>query len=504
MEFVKKYYPFLVGLGLIILYFITRFYNILSLPIFTDEAIYVRWSQIAANDASWRFISLTDGKQPMYVWIAMILLKFFHDPLFAGRLVSVIAGFGSLIGIFFLASEVFKNRKIGFIASLVYVLYPFSLVYDRLALYDSLVAMFIIWALFFEVLLVRRFRLDLALILGMILGAGMLTKTSNNFAFILLPFSVLLFDFKDKKWKENLRNWMIYAIVSVLIANVIYSVLRLSPYFHIIGDKNNVFVYPLREWIMHPFTFFWGNLRGLTGWIIDYATIPFLILISSAFLISKKFFREKLFLLVWFAVPFTALALFGKVIYPRFILFMTIPLLVLASYALYSLFNLSKKNYQKALVVVVFLIGFVINDFLILTNFPKAPIPLADKNQFLAGWPSGVGVKETVEFLEKQSINQKIYVGTEGTFGLMPYSLEIYLNKNPNIKIVGFWPINTPAPKEIYESAKKMPTYFVFYQPCHVCKQVGVAPASWSLVKVFQISKLEKDSYYTLYQVLPQ
>src|SRR5258706_6489945 len=110
MSFLRKNFWFLFGICLLTLFFFTRFYNILNLPIFTDEAIYVRWAQIASNDAAWRFISLTDGKQPMFVWIAMVLMKFIQDPLFAGRTVSVIAGFFSMIGLFFVGNELFKNN----------------------------------------------------------------------------------------------------------------------------------------------------------------------------------------------------------------------------------------------------------------------------------------------------------------------------------------------------------------------------------------------------------
>src|SRR2546425_904365 len=149
MSFLKRHWLIIVGAIILGLFFITRLFHILSLPIFTDEAIYVRWAQIAKNDAAQRFISLTDGKQPMFIWIAMVLMKFFHDPLLAGRIVSVTAGFLSTVGMFSLGSELFKNKKIGLLASLIYVIYPFSLVYDRMALYDSLVAMFVIWSLYF-------------------------------------------------------------------------------------------------------------------------------------------------------------------------------------------------------------------------------------------------------------------------------------------------------------------------------------------------------------------
>ncbi len=503
MEFGKKYYPFLVGFGIIFLFFFTRLYNILSLPIFTDEAIYVRWSQIAGNDANWRFISLTDGKQPMFVWIAMILMRVIHEPLLAGRLVSVGAGFISMIGLFLLSYEVFKNKTAALLTSFIYVIFSFSLVYDRLALYDSLVAAAIIWCLYFEILLVRKLRLDLALILGIIIGFGMLTKTNADFALILFPFSLLLFNFKDKYWKRKLGLWFVFALTATFVANAMYAVLRLSPFYHIISDKNYVFIYPLHDWIQHPFAYLIDNMKGLLDWLISYTTLPFIILVLSSFLI-KKYFKEKLLLLVWFVIPFVALAFFGRVIYPRFILFMIMPFLVLGGFSLFYMITVLKKFWLRLIVACVFLLMFVFNDFFILTDFAHASIPQSDKGQFVASWPSGVGVAETVAFLKEKAKQQKIYVGTEGTFGLMPYALEIYLHDNPNIKTVGFWPITDTPPKEVLDSAKKIPTYFVFYQPCPSCKQTGVAPLGWPVSQVFQIPKLEKGSFYTLYQVIPQ
>ena len=503
MGFVKKHSTIFIVTGIILLFFFTRLYNILSLPIFTDEAIYVRWAQYLISGLKFWDFSMTDGKQPSFIWLAAVFMKVISEPLLAGRLVSVLAGLGSLVGIYFLSSETFKDKKVGVVSSLVYILYPFALVYDRLAIYDSLVAMFMIWALDFEIRLVRKPRLYFAMILGIVMGGGMLTKTSNNFAFILLPFSLFLFNFKDKKWKSEIRKWIIYALIAVVIANTIYFVLRLSPYFYIIDQKNATFVYPFKEWFMHPFTFLFGNLKGLVGWIMTYLTAPFLILALSSFLVEKKYFREKLLLLVWFLAPFTALALFGKVIYPRFTLFMTMPLLVLGSYTFYNMYDRSKKNYLKALVVLVFVGSFILNDFLILTNFAKAPIPQADKSQLIESWPSGVGVNETVEFLKKESKDKKIHVVTQGTFGLMPYALEIYLKDNKSITTQGFWPISEKIPNEFIDIARKEPTYFVFYQPCLSCPQTGMAPKSWPVKQVFQIPKLEKGSFYTLYQVTP-
>src|SRR3990172_7556810 len=168
MNFIKKYkLEIIILLVSTLIYFASRFSNILSLPIFTDEAIYIRWAQIAKQDANWRFISLTDGKQPMFIWLMMISLRIIADPLLAGRIVSVGAGFLTLIGIYFLGREVFKSNKIGLISCALYVIFPMALVYDRMALYDSLVGTFAVWALLLIVLLVRKVRMDIALIFGM-------------------------------------------------------------------------------------------------------------------------------------------------------------------------------------------------------------------------------------------------------------------------------------------------------------------------------------------------
>lgn len=507
MKFLKKHFVLLASALLIAFYFFTRVYNLLGIPMFTDEAIYIRWAQIAGNDAAWRFISLTDGKQPMFVWIAMILMRFFDDPLVAGRVVSVLAGFFSMCGIFLVTNTLFKNKYISLLASLFYILLPFSLVYDRMALYDSLVSMFIIWGLYVQILFVRNNRLDLAMILGIIAGLGMLTKSSDSFILILLPFSLVLFDFKTKKWKSRLFKLVGLALVTLVLANAIYAILRLSPFFHIITEKNYLFIYSPSEWLQHPFTYFINNLRTLFGWFMVYVTPSFLILVIMAFLLGKKYLKENLFLLLWFIVPFIALCLFGKLLYPRYILFMTMSLLPLAAYTLFTLCAKAKTVWMKGLVFVVFLSLFVYHDYYIITDFAKAPVPKSDKSQFITDWPAGVGVNETVMFLREKAKSQKIFVGTGGTFGLMPYSLEIYLHDNPNVKTMGYWPIDNFPPKEIIDAAKKMPTYFVFYQSCASCPNAGVAPAEWqqlspvTLTPILQIERLEKGKFYTLYQI---
>jgi 4-amino-4-deoxy-L-arabinose transferase-like glycosyltransferase len=501
MNFFRKYkFEFLILAILTLVYFVSRFYSILSLPIFTDEAIYIRWAQIAKQDANWRFISLTDGKQPMFIWLMMISLRLIQDPLLAGRMVSIGAGFFTLIGMYFLGREIFKINKIGLVSSVLYVVFPMALVYDRMALYDSLVGSFAVWALFLIILLVRRVRMDVALILGMVVGGGVLTKTNAFFSIYLLPFSLLLFDWREKDKRKRLMKWAGLGLVSVFLVYGFYSILRLSPFFHIITEKNAIFVYPLKEWLAHPFEFFAGNMSAFFDWVNRYLTWPLLALSLLSFFISKSFFREKIVLFLWFLFPLLALGFFGRTLYPRFIFFMILPLLPLVAYSLVNICLKFRKAYLSIVFCLLFLTLALKTDYLILTDFAKSNIPVSDVNQYLIGWPAGRGVKEAVNFFEKEATKGKIYIATEGTFGLMPYAFEIYLVKNPNIKIEGYWPIENAIPAKVAEVSKEMPTYFFFYQPCVSCEGVGIAPAAWGMKLVSQ-TKDDSGIYKSIYRI---
>ena len=64
--------PNLLLLLLILFYFLTRLINLNVMPIFTDEAIYSFWAQVALHDPANRFISLVDGNQPLFIWLAAV------------------------------------------------------------------------------------------------------------------------------------------------------------------------------------------------------------------------------------------------------------------------------------------------------------------------------------------------------------------------------------------------------------------------------------------------
>jgi len=460
----------LIFTALIILYFSSRLINLTLIPIFTDEAIYIRWGQIALQDPVHRFISLEDGKQPMFVWLMLPALKWISDPLMAGRLVSVFSGSLSLMGLIALSWRLF-GEKISWFTGFIYIISPFFLLYDRLALYDSLTTALMVWALFLTILMADLLRLDIALLLGMIIGAGFLTKSSAQFALILLPSTLLLFDWKTKERRKRLLKLAGLGIVATLISKGIELILRLAPLSHMIGLKDHTFIVTNQEFIAHPFERFFGNLGGLWSWIQSYATYPLMGLFVIGLIYGLKKYRTKTaFLSLWFLVPFLALASFGKVLYPRYLLFMLAPLVPIVANGLVCLFSDGPRLFAKQksagtpeprtralathgrrpweqVSVVLGLLSIILYpvyfSYKIIYNPISAPLPAVDRFQLLDDWPSGYGINEVVDFINQRSKTEKIFVGTEGTFGLTPAALNIYLKDNKNVEIKGYWPVDT-------------------------------------------------------------
>ncbi len=503
-ELIKKLrLDILIWSGLILVFFATRLVNLGLIPIFTDEAIYLRWSQIMAFDASLRYLPLVDGKPPLFMWLTSVVIKTLPhiDILLTGRLVSVAAGFGGLLGIYFASYQLFHNKKISYLSALFYLLCPFTFFYDRFGLADSLLAMFGIWSLGLGIVLVRSIRLDVAMILGIVVGLGLLTKTPAELFLVLLPVLIIFFNFKSKNWQLNLLKLAGLYLVVFVFAQSIFSILRLFPLFNMINQKNLDFIVTPSYFLAHPLEFFPGNLKSLLSWQFVYLTpLVSLGVLVGVILGLGKYLKETLVLSFYFLFTLVAIAAFNKVIYPRYLLTFTPELLILAASGLFLAKPLVPKNSSRILVsILLALIFFWPSTTLGMLIFDPihAPLLQSDRDQYLDGWPAGFGVKEVRNFLARQSkLNPKVFVGTEGTFGLMPYALELYQKDYPNAEIKPYWPLPAKIPPEAALASQKFPTYFLIYQR-------RTTPPDWQLQELMRFRQGLGRDYLRLYKVLP-
>ena len=182
-EFKNWIFPIIV----VVLYFYSRFVCLTLLPIFTDEAVYLHWAKMVQKDMADLWISvLIDNKKPLQVWLATINFSFFSDPLFAGRMVSGLAGALSLVGLVQIGKAL-QSYRLGWFLAFLYTISPYHLFFDRLAHESSLLNTCFIWTVWKSIKLFeigRTPQLKDYVFLAFLAGVGFLTlATSLLFAF---------------------------------------------------------------------------------------------------------------------------------------------------------------------------------------------------------------------------------------------------------------------------------------------------------------------------------
>ncbi len=444
----ERIYIFL-SFFLFLFYFVTRLVNLTVIPVFCDEAIYVHWAQIMRAVQSLRFIPLSDGKQPLFMWLVIPFLKVFSDPLTAGRMVNVIAGFGSMLGVGFLSYLLFKKKEISWFASLMYLIVPFCLFFDRMALVDGLVSFLGVWTIIFFILLAKKIRLDLAMIGGILLGLGLLTKSPALFFALMLPITVIFYERRSKN--NNIFMLIGLWVIVLLFGYAIYNILRLGPEFHMIAIRNKDYVFPISEIIKHPLNPLVGHLKDTLSWYwILLTPAVFLAGIAGVVTALKSNLKSAVLLLALVVFPLLGQGMIAKVYTARYVLF-TVPFFLIFSAV--SIEKFWQKTKTKWLVtgglVIVFLLPMY-QTFLLITVPQRAWLPKEERRGYLEIWTAGYGIVEAADFLKGVSKTQKVLVGTEGYFGTLPDGLQMYLEKVPNITIIGVGqPVLEISPKLI-------------------------------------------------------
>lgn len=430
-----KISPIYIILGFLIisLYLFLRLINLNHIPVFVDEAIYIRWAQVMQHEPTLRFLPLSDGKQPLFMWVMIPFFKLISDPLIAGRVVSVFAGAGSLFGVSALTYLLTKKINTSLLAGFLYTITPFFVFFDRMSLVDSLLAMFGIWSIFFGILFVKTCRLDVAMILGFVLGGGLLTK-SPAILFYFWQFIIFIAFYENKK---HLRGeWLKYIpgyTAAFIISQGLYNILRLGPNFHLVGSRNADYLYSFAEVLTHPTFPIFYNLGNTTSWLWTLLTpVIFIAVILSLFTKHKKI---ALSLILLSLTPLIAQSIIAKVYTPRYILFATLPLIIPATL---SFKFLIKKSHLRGVILFTLLVFPLFQSLTYVFTPTTAWMPERMRNGYFQEWTAGWGQREIGDYLIDQALQgKKIVIGTEGYFGTLPDGLQIYTQNYPQVVVIG-------------------------------------------------------------------
>jgi len=453
----------LLPLGVLVaVYLFTRLFNLLILPIFTDESIYIYWAKVIEDTQSQFFISLTDGKPPLLIWMIAFLLRILPSDLYllAGRLPSVLSGLLALIAIYKFTELLFSSRRAAVIAGLLSIINPMTLFYDRMALFDSMLTATLLTSVYFAVQTGKTRSLRDAILWGIFLGLAFLSKPT---ALVFLPLTVfaVFVLLPITKMKKDWKRLGLLSLLAVLIGEGMNNLQRISNAYPAMLRKNAQFQQPIAELLKNPLLLTFGNLKGFFSWTIEYMTVPLFVFGLTAFLYGfyKKSREVFLLFILWFA-PLILLATIGREVFPRYLLIVVPYFLIIVAYLVDSLLEIKKLRYGIMLLLVVILFPLLSFDYFILTAPSRAPLPLADANQYIFQHPSGYGLETVYDFILEKSKSQKITIVTQGTFGLYPYAFYLEFWGNPNVVILPKWPLNT-IDNEILAASENGPTYII-------------------------------------------
>jgi 4-amino-4-deoxy-L-arabinose transferase-like glycosyltransferase len=376
--------------------------------------------------------------------ISLFLTVFPSDwYLAAGRIPAVLAGAISVFMTYKLSELLFEKKEIAVIASVLYIVFPFTFLYDRMALFDPLLQATLLAATYFSIKTAKNFSYKYAVLWGISLGLAYLSKPIALVFLVLLPFGFLLFNIH--RLKKSWKHIGVLILIPTVIAELINNAQRVSSVYFMAGIKNSQFQQPIEELLKNPFALTVSNMHGFYNWVSGYYTIPFLLLgVIGIIILIVKNYKAGLLLAGLWIIPILGLATLGREIFPRYILFTTPYFLIITAWMFFLLYKLvGRYTYLVVVLVAALLLPFIKTDFYLLTKPEKAQIPKTDYDQFVGTHPSGYGVDRVYAFINDVKANgEDITVVTQGTFGLYPYAFNLEYWDDKQVSVVPRWPLD--------------------------------------------------------------
>ncbi len=429
-----------------------RSYNLLSLPLFTDEAIYLHWAKEIWEQRTRMalFIPIsTDGKQPLFMWLAGAAMQLPTDPLLAGRAVSALTGVLSTIAVY-LAGRWLLGGAVGLLAALFYAIAPFTLFFDRMALADGLLDTTTAWSLALGVLIATRVRdrrqsLLIGTTLGIVLGMAIWTKMT---ALFVLPFPLLGLILVLKK--RDLRAPIMALLVGFGVFGIFAALLAMMPNAENLVEKTSSFSFTASELLTFPVRVWVSNLASYWSWIQLYLPSPLYWETLIALLWGLLFRRRSTLMLVgcWAAFTLPQILTARLLFTTRYVVPSVLPLLLLSAdllvwvgrlVALFAKQRLLSHRYLPVLpVAILSLIAItpsLIWDIRLLQDPSTVALADTDRFQYVSGWPSGYGFRQAMDLAQQRAdeLGGEVILLSDHFQGLPYDGISLYLKGHPRI-----------------------------------------------------------------------
>lgn len=434
---VRKEYPLLL---LICVFLAVRLIDLTKLPIFNDESIYLDWGWRELTTPGMLFYSLYDGKQPLFMWIFGIAELIGKDPIVSGRIVTVLCGLVSLVGLYKVGSK-YLNRTVGIVSAGIYIIVPYFSFYDRQALMESAVAAVGIWFVYFSLSFFKDSTRKLAIILGIIAGIGLFVKTS--FSIFLITFAIYAIFFILREDIQKKRSIKLFGVMT-LVMGLVDLLLIIQPLFWETLSSNSRYTLSISEIIKTFPIHLIHNLIGNSEILLVFFSPFFIVLSLIGFYYLWKENKKRFLLLFTFFVfvPIFIESLTTITVSQRYLVSLT-PLLIIPA-AFVTDRAMKKRN---VLILALFTLGASYCIVLTILQVTR-PIkyfdilskifPYSDKSAYVLGQTSGYGVPDVVSYIQNVSRNQTVYVGVALNTGNPESAMMTYFHDDGHVKVIYF------------------------------------------------------------------
>ncbi len=328
----------LAGAALLAAYLATRILFVARFPYFLDEGTYAVFSYEGSKSLGGLYSSYSIGREPLMFWLGIPWVKLGFNPLDAVRLVSVVVRSPHRRWWWDSMARRLGGNAAGWTAAALCVVLPFFLVHDGIGIIEPLVTLVVAAALYLQVEFARRPDLRVAALLGVVLAAGLLTKENTRPAILLLPVSLICFDWAAADRGRRLRTWFAGVGICVLMLGAAVLVLHASSrYGEFEASRESPLLYTVRslsEVWSDPFDIgdTWSAYHpAFTG----YVTIPLLAAAAAGAVLAIR--RDPplgVLLLIWVLFPFAISMLFSTAPFPRHVMYLLPPVVVLMAYGI--------------------------------------------------------------------------------------------------------------------------------------------------------------------------
>lgn len=392
-----------------------KFINILNIPPFGDEILYLYLADEITKNPQTLFKSISFGVYPLYIWFLAIidlLNNNLINPLFLGRVTTTFFDLVSALLVFKIGENLF-SKKVGIISSIVYLTLPLTFFHGRFVLLESplnTTSLTAIWLTFYlNKTLNKNIELIRVFLISLLLAISFFIKP---LAIVYFPAIFLIFlvgHFKESRFNFKFNKLLFLNFVSLLALTILLISIFYIPtslQFNRYIENNSI----IESSILNLKNNLWLTL----WWTRNYLTLPILfltILVLTIGLIKKNLN------IIWLGFWISSIIVFSTLLaanyYPRHLYPISAPVSLIIAVLINKLVNFKKLLGKLSLLLI--LTSPILFNLTLIKDPQLANLALEDKQQFFEDWSAGGGLMEIAEYLKQTPgiQNSKIIVESE-------------------------------------------------------------------------------------------